>query len=113
MRRRESRTCVLHDGELQLDFVGVETHEVHRVPAWRFRMVHAATGEELGSINLRAGSTPHIVLYAGHVGYGVLPEHRGQRYAARSLRLLLPMARQLQPDCLWITCDPENVASRR
>jgi len=38
---------------------------------------------------------------------------RGHRYAARAVRLLLPLARRLGLDPLWITCDPENAASRR
>ena len=43
----------------------------------------------------------------------VYPAHRGHRYAARGVRLLIPFARQLGFDVLWITCDPENVGSRR
>ncbi len=31
----------------------------------------------------------------------------------RALGLLTQVARQLQIDPLWITCDPENIASRR
>jgi tagatose 1,6-diphosphate aldolase len=76
-------------------------------------MLHAATGEELGSVNLRAGNTPYIERYAGQAGYGVHEAHRGHRYAARSLRLLLPLAERLGLNPLWITCDPENHASRR
>lgn len=76
-------------------------------------MVHAITSEELGAIRLRVGSTRHIEMYAGHIGYNVHPAYRGQRYAGRSLRLLIPLAQSLGLDPLWITCDPENVASRR
>ena len=64
-------------------------------------------------INLWVGSTSHIERYAGHIGYGVHEEFRGRRYAARSVMLLLPLARRLGLDPLWITCDPENLASRR
>ena len=76
-------------------------------------MIHAQTEEVLGSINLRVSSSPNIEMYAGHIGYAVKPPHRGHRYAARSLRLLIPVARQLQFEVLWITCDPENIGSRR
>jgi predicted acetyltransferase len=101
------------DRELELQFSGVENHPVHRVPTYRFRMIHAETGEEPGGINLRSGSTPHIERYAGHVGFSVHPRHRGHRYASRSLTLLLPIAARLKFERLWITCDPENAASRR
>jgi predicted acetyltransferase len=79
------------DGELELQFSGVENHPVHRVPTYRFRMTHAETGEELGGINLRFGATPHIERYAGHVGFSVHPSHRGRRYASRALALLIPI----------------------
>jgi predicted acetyltransferase len=43
----------------------------------------------------------------------VHPANRGHRYAARATRLLLPLARELHLDPLWITTDPDNIASRR
>jgi tagatose 1,6-diphosphate aldolase len=76
-------------------------------------MVDLETHAVLGNIRLSIGSTPHIECYAGHVGYGVLPQHRGHRYAARAVKLLLPLACKLGIDPVWITCDPENLASRR
>lgn len=103
----------LQDGELRLDFLKYGVHETNKVPTYYFRMVHAGTGEEVGNINLRIGSSLHIERYAGHIGFGVHPAHRGRRYAARSTRLLIPLARELKLDPLWITCDPENLASRR
>jgi predicted acetyltransferase len=104
---------LLRDQELRLDLMDFGFQSVHRTQAYQFRMLHDITDEELGTIRLRLGSTPHIELYAGHIGYTVHPPHRGHRYAARSLRLLLPLAKQLQLNPLWITCDPENSASRR
>jgi predicted acetyltransferase len=105
--------ATMEDGDFQLQLVEFAPHPVHKVPTYYFRMVHAQSGEELGGINLRVASTPHIELYAGHIGYAVYPACRGHRYAARSVRLLAPLARQLHFDTLWITCDPENVSSRR
>jgi predicted acetyltransferase len=103
----------LCDGELQLVLAGCEMNAVHRVPTWSFRMVQAESGEELGTIRLRVGDSRHVVMYAGHVGYGVDERHRGHGYAERALRLLLPVARRLGLDPVWVTCDPENVASKR
>lgn len=103
----------LRDGELRLELVSHEVNAIHKVPTWSFRMVHAESGEELGTIRLRVGDSRHVVMYAGHVGYAVYERHRGHRYAERALRMLLPVARRLGLDPLWVTCDPENVASRR
>ncbi len=103
----------LEDGELRLEFVKLEAHPAHKAPTYFFRMAHARTGEELGGINLRAGSSVHVERYAGHIGYTVFPEARGHHYAARSVRLLVPIARALSLNVIWITCDPENLSSRR
>ncbi len=51
-------------------------------------------------------------MFGGHIAYGVVPEHRGHNYAARACRLLLSLARGHGLKTLWITCDPDNLASR-
>jgi len=102
----------LRDGDLLLEFAELKIHPFHHVPAHYFRMVHAMEGAEMGSINLRPGNSPHLERYAGHIGYGVDQAYRGHRYASRSVLLLMPLARELKVDPLWITCDPENAASR-
>src|SRR5215470_11046690 len=79
----------LTDRDLRLQFLRLAEHLVHRVPTYFFRMVHARSGEELGDINLRVSSTPHIKLYAGHLGFFVREANRGHRYAARSVALLV------------------------
>jgi len=101
------------DGDLLLEPLALKPHAVHLVPTYFFRMTHAITGDQLGRINLRTESTEHVVRYAGHIGFEVQPAHRGHHYAARALRLLLPLAHRLGIDPLSITCDPDNLASRR
>jgi predicted acetyltransferase len=103
----------LRDGELTVVFTGFAPHQMHRVPTYHFRMVHTETTEEMGRINLRTETNTTIERYAGHIGYSVREKHRGHRYAARSVMLLLPLARQLAIDPVWITCNAENLASRR
>ncbi|MCY3711798.1 MAG: GNAT family N-acetyltransferase [Gemmatimonadetes bacterium] len=67
----------------------------------------------MGRLSLRIGHTEHIEKYAGHIGYSVEPPYRGRRLAARSCVLILPLARAHGINPLWITCNPENAASRR
>jgi tagatose 1,6-diphosphate aldolase len=43
----------------------------------------------------------------------VYPPARGRHYAERAARLLLPLARRHGMSELWITCNPDNAASRR
>jgi tagatose 1,6-diphosphate aldolase len=100
-----------------LELVLVETSPgdaaINHVPAYTFIMTLLDEGVEVGRIQLRVGTTDHVVTYAGHLGYTVYAEHRGHRYAARACRLLFPLARSHGLKTLWVTCNPENAASRR
>jgi predicted acetyltransferase len=107
---------MLHDLQeidgFRLEYLETADHIAAHVPA-RFYRMRNADGDEVGTINLRLESSLHVVLYSGHIGYGVHPAFRGNRYAARAVRMLSPVARQYGIDPLWITTDPENTASRR
>jgi tagatose 1,6-diphosphate aldolase len=105
----------LVDGDLEL--VLIETSQANPdkgfVPQYKFMMTQVGRDERIGHIHLRIGDTKHVVTYAGNLGYGVNPEHRGHRYAARGCRLLMDLARSHGLKELWITCNPGNAASRR
>ena len=75
----------LMDDTLALALEEFAMHPVHHVPTYHFVMRHRLTGEVMGGIRLRVGSTEHVEQYAGHVGYAVDENHRGHRYAARAL----------------------------
>jgi predicted acetyltransferase len=66
-----------------------------------------------GSISLRIGNSFDTVMYYGHIGYHVYPMSRGRRFAARGSRLIMPLAARHGLNPLWITCNPDNPASRR
>jgi predicted acetyltransferase len=81
------------------------------VPMYRFDI--QVDAERVGGIDLRLGATDFILQYDGQVGYAVDQRHRGHRYAARALTLLKPLALRHGLTPLWITCNPDNLASRR
>jgi predicted acetyltransferase len=66
-----------------------------------------------GSISLRIGHSTNLDKYLGHIGYHVLPPARGRHFSERATRLLLPLARAHGHSTLWITCNPDNLGSRR
>ena len=86
--------------------------EKQYVPSYHFNMVNVDTHEEMGEITLRIGDNEGIY-YGGHMGYGVHEKFRGHQYAARSCRLLFPLAKKHGINPLWITCNPDNIASRK
>ena len=105
----------LSDGVLRLRLVETRPAEPEkgRAPCYAFHVCDAESGVPVGDIRLRIGVAEDLRLYAGHIGYGIRPEYRGRRFAARAVRLLMPLARRHGMPELWITCDPENIASKR
>jgi tagatose 1,6-diphosphate aldolase len=89
----------------------------NRVPAYHFWMRLAPNSNVpvpiAGHVGLRIGSTPELEMYFGHIGYNVYPPARGHHYAERACRLLFPLARAHGLPQLWITCNPDNIPSRR
>ncbi len=105
----------LSDGELTLvlaeRFRG--DPNIGYVPAYQFAIVESLSGAEVGRIVLRIGDLPRLVLYGGHIGYWIDPAYRGHHYAARACKLLTGLACRHCLRELWITCNPDNLASRR
>lgn len=88
----------------------------HGYTFWmRFREPGPATGgiEIAGTISLRIGDNENLRCYLGHIGYGVFPPARGRQLAERATRLLFPLAKAHGMRELWITANPENLASRK
>ena len=67
----------------------------------------------LGRLHLRHRLTPFLREAGGQVGYHVIPPERRRGQATAMLRAGLPVAAALGLECLLITCDQENVGSRR
>lgn len=103
----------LRDDELELVLVAKTPGDptIERLPYYTFDIM--VDGRRAGYIKLRVGNTPGILMYGGHIGYVVDPDYRGHHYAERASRLILPLARRHGMDTIWITCDPDNIASRR
>jgi tagatose 1,6-diphosphate aldolase len=106
---------VLRDRDLWLELRAREPENPVRgwVPAYRFAMRLDGVEHAVGRLGFRVGTTHAIEQYAGHLGYEVSLAFRGHRLAERSCRLILPLARRHGFQELWITCNPDNLASRR
>ncbi len=87
------------------------------VPAYHFwmRWRDEVTGRYrmAGGISLRVGNSRDLEQFAGHIGYHVYPPARGRHFAERAARLLVPLVHFHGLSPVWITCNPDNGASRR
>lgn len=72
-----------------------------------------AEDEVVGRISLRHELTPWLLEVGGHVGYAVRPSARRRGYAAAALGLMLPIAAARGLERVLVTCDVDNVGSRR
>ncbi len=70
-------------------------------------------GVIVGRLSLRHSLNEVLLTVGGHIGYGVLPAHRRKGYATAMLRHALPLARELGLSRVLVTCDEDNIASRK
>jgi len=67
----------------------------------------------LARIAIRHQLNEFLLNVGGHIGYDVRPSARGRGPATAMLRAALPVAHQLGIDRALITCDWDNVGSRK
>lgn len=104
---------IIKGEEIQLKLVRKTDYDPVRdyVPAFYFDIcLHS--GEKIGQIDLRNGYSQKLY-YGGHIGYSIEEAHRGHHYAAKACRLLFSLARELGLEYVYITCNPDNYASRK
>jgi predicted acetyltransferase len=83
----------------------------HFVP---FTELWMADGDEyLGRISLRHRLNELLYTWGGHIGYAVRPSARRRGCATRAVELMLPVCAELGIDPVLITCDPDNIGSRK
>jgi predicted acetyltransferase len=72
----------------------------------------------VGRLMLRHSLNDFLSRIGGHIGYVVVPEHRRREhrrrgYATEMLRQGLVLARSIGMEKVLVTCDEDNLASRR
>lgn len=81
------------------------------VPAYHFAICNLA-GEKMGVCDLRIGHND-MLYYGGNIGYSMDKPYRGHHYAAKACVLLFELARKHDLGYVIITCNPDNIASKK
>lgn len=82
------------------------------VPAFLYDIV-LHDGSCIGQIDFRLKTTPSLIKFGGQIGYGINKPYRGHGYAAQACELIKVVAKEKGFNELWITCNPDNIASIR
>jgi len=104
----------LSDGEIDLLIEGKIPANLEKgfVPVYLYKIVLHGSADKIGAINIRIGNNTNIY-YAGHIGYRIDKNFRGNHYAAKACTIVKKVAVAHKLEKIIITCNPENIASRK
>ena len=74
-------------------------------------LVATVQGQIVGRSSIRHELNEFLAREGGHIGYGVLAEHRHLGYATEILRQSLVIVRSVGVDRVLVTCDDDNAGS--
>jgi tagatose 1,6-diphosphate aldolase len=104
----------LTDGEIDLiiDEKAPADDKKGYVPAYKYKITLHGSSESIGNIDIRIGNNENLY-YGGHIGYRIDEPYRGNNYASKACSIIKLVAAAHGMDRLIITCNPDNIASRR
>lgn len=82
------------------------------LPSYHYCICPHGVPDPAGRIDVRIGINSET-RYVGHIGYNVAPQYRGNHYALRACRLVREVAQAHGMQKLVITCNPDNLPSKR
>jgi len=107
-------TSDLCDGEIYLRLIKTaeQNKEKSYVPAYYFDIIRCSDNTLVGICDLRVGHNENTK-YSGNIGYEIYESYRGNHYASKACRLLYILAKKHNMREIYLTCAPENIASRK
>lgn len=104
----------MHDEEIKLTLHNMLPHghrDMGPMPILFFN-IRLLDGTKIGKCDLRVGNSD-ITEILGHVGYEIDESYQGHHYAAKACRLLMAYAAKTGMKEITITCDDDNIPSRK
>lgn len=104
----------ISDGEIDLRINKKQpaNDKIGFVPAYIYNIFLHGGNEIIGVINVRIGNNEGIY-YGGHIGYSINKEYRGNHYASKACNLIKRVAEAHGMKEVFITCNPDNIPSRK
>lgn len=97
----------------QLDKDSREVKGPGRVTYTTFWLLDDENQAIVGNGRLRHYLVKHLENEGGHIGYVITPSHRKKGYGKLILDLLLDEARKINIKEILITCDKDNIGSKK
>ncbi len=104
----------LTDGEidLKIEEKAPSNEEKGYVPVYKYRITLHKSDDGIGSIDIRIGNNENLY-YGGHIGYMIKESYRGNSYASKACKIIKNVAVAHGMNRLIITCNPDNLPSRK
>lgn len=109
--REDFKSWLAAQEDMTRRIVTSEGVEIPRVPDTEYWMVEG--DRFIGRVGIRHELNAFLEQVGGHIGYGVRASCRGKGYGSALLRLALPKAKRIGLQKALITCDEDNLPSRR
>ncbi len=93
--------------------VSEETIEEGKTPSTLFLGVRKVDNKVIGMLQIRHKLNKKLLERYGHIGDGVRPTERKKGYATEMIRLALEECKKLNINRVLMTCDKENIGSRK
>ena len=102
-----------HDFDYYLDNLDIKQPKEDKVPDSCYFLLDKDRNIFLGASNIRHYLNDHLLKYGGHIGDGIRPSERRKGYGSLIIKLSLEKCRELGIKRVLMTCDKNNVASRK
>lgn len=98
----------LSDGEIDLKISGKYFGDEEMLPFYYYDIF--LKDRFIGRISMRIGSNFHSY-YNGNIGYEIEENFRGNNFAFKACKLVLPIAKAHGMNEIFLTCDENNIPS--